>query len=495
MTTVNHRLKALSFLLVLCMLASALLSCGSQSEELPFELLGDEALTEPGIAAEPFSAYRIVLPTSCSATLYSTAKQLAERLTTQTGVASEVFYDTEATAPVPNTFDLLLGKCNRSEAKRALAELRRDDYLCQATASCAVLGGNSEEATLAALTRFYQELFAQATASSLMSETAGFSFSADYEISSITVNGFELFEYTILYDSDASAKELALAKHLQESIRTKGAYMLDLCALKDFQTDHKQIYLTVNPEEPKNTYRIFSHEQGITISAHDLFGLSLAVPQWLDRLLSPDENRCVALSLESQETISYSNTAYTVSSLWLPSQTDSFLALNTLADTVKLHLPDLILTNRISAQQMTTLTQSLASNYETATDEALLRAGASCQKVSDHLYQMGEGEDAFLLLVLDHFPANGLPEALKNRTLPLVVFIHASAAESANSAAFFAKDHLMQEVFEPYQIGTEHRIFTVYTEIGSFATVGIHSDGDYRAITLKRLSALYPHPS
>lgn len=491
--------KTTALILTLLFLPCSLISCQKQSIDIPFELLEEE-----DVLSDPLTAYHIVIPSSCSSELFFAAKTLGEKLTEQTGVSSEVFYDTEPMVSSESTVEILLGRCERGDAKRMLSSLRRDDYLCQVKGNITVLGGNSESATFAALDRFYEELFAYVTAYSFLPSSGGFIHRADYPISSITLNGFELFDYTIVYDHDATEKELALAKYLQETLCSEGGYVLDVRSTAEFQGDHKKLYLTIDPEESETAFRVLPHEQGITLSAHDLFGLSVAVTSWSERLLSAPENQKISVSVREQELCPYSHTLRTVASIWIDPENREGNDVIALGNVIKKNLPDLVLAEQLSKEHRAALTKHLSSSYTAKEEQGIFQRSSVCQFLSEldqemgcsaKLYRVGEGAEAFLLLSLDRFPTKELPKSLQSRTLPLLIVVHTDANGLSDQAFRFSDQRLSLEKFEIDQIDEAYRAFAIYAETNCFEKIEEEREGGYRALALRRLSAFYPHPS
>ena len=223
MTIANVCLKFTLFVLLVALLLPLLLACNTENqEEPPFELLEDS------LEKEPYSLYRIVISTTCSSEIFNAAQELRERLSKQTGVSCEVVYDKEQITQAKDIFEILLGNTNRATSQKAMKDFRENDYLCQIHDDVLILGGRSDEATLTALNRFYKDLLEHATSSAILPNEAGFLFRAEYLISKITIGGFDLAQFDIVYENDASEPMIFLAKTLQTKIAQEGNYFLDL---------------------------------------------------------------------------------------------------------------------------------------------------------------------------------------------------------------------------------------------------------------------------
>ncbi|MBO5938127.1 MAG: hypothetical protein J6Q82_01330 [Clostridia bacterium] len=494
MTTVKLHLKTTALLLALLFLPFSLYSCQTKNTDLPFELLD----VEESSAEKPLNLYRIVIPSTCSAHLFDAAKELGERLTEQTTIPSEVVYDTESVKATENTVELLLGNCDHPISRRTLSELRSDDFLCQANKDTVILGGVTESATLQALDRYYDELFIYATAYSLLPTSASFFHRAEYSIKSITVNGFDLFEYTIVYDDKSNLAPFA--EILQESLHTDGGYALELCTADEFRGDRKQIYLTVDENEASDAFRILSNEHGITLCAADLFGLSVAIRHWNSLLLTPREDGHVRVVTEAKEIIQYPYTVHEIATLSLEESSSDLSQLTTLNQTVGRMRPSIVFLGAMSDLQRNAMKKMLSIDYTASEETNLLELDTNCRLVSDlseqtsgsaKLYSIGTGNEAFLLLRLDHIPTLDFSKHLSHRTIPLLILIDTELKSSFAQPPHISDDRFEVEVFEIDGEGEGRRLFMLYAEHGCFDSIPFYTEGGYQSITVHRSSAFY----
>ncbi len=494
MTIDKSRSKAIALFLSFCLLLLSMVSCQKSSNDLPFEVLNPEESS----AGESLRLYRIVIPATCSASLLDAAKDLEARLEEQTGIPCEVVYDTESVIATEKTVELLLGKCDRPLARQMLSELRCDDYLCHATEDATVLGGITESATLAALEQYYDELFVYATAQALLPSSAGFSYHAEYPITSITLNGFELFEYTIVYDDTSNLD--TLAKTLQASLHTDGGYALELCKANDFRFDRKQIYLKIDSSEAENGFRILSHEHGITLCAANLFGLSVALRHLSECLLTPTEGQSVRAVTETKETVPYPYHPLEIATLTLNEASSELSELITLNETVETKCPSMVFLGSMSDLQRNAMRKMLSVNYTAEETSDLLERGNSCRLLSDlsdqtsgtaKLYSIGTGDESFLLLRLDHIPTVDFSKYLTDRTTPLLILIDATLDSSPTQPPRISDDRFETVTFEISRETSKLQLFALYAEHGCFSPISTDTDGGYRSVTVHRSSAFY----
>ncbi len=501
MTIVKPFFKLLSLLLLLFLFPSSLLSCQKETIDLPFELL-----TEPSDAQseqEELSAYRLILPISSSAELFSATQSLAKQLETATDVPAVVMYDTEWQATEDEkTVTVFVGNLSLPNVRHTLSDFRSDDYLCHIDGNTVLLGAKSEAATLAALERFASELLPYATAYGFSSD-AELLFRADYGISSVKINGFDLWNYSIVYGPDSSGTE-ALAKHLQHRLERDTRYTLDVCSAIDFQENRKQIFLTQTEETPKESIRIFADEYGITLSAHDLFGLSAGIQRLLEQILTPDANGHVSITFPSQEIHTYSHASRTVASLKLGEESLTRAELTALSDRLKTKSPSILSLNTEDQEALTSLATLLSDRYSAVENTSLFQTGTAANFLWDlseemsvpaMLYQIGEGNEAFLLLVLEGFSEGELPDVLRERSLPLLVLVHTELSDAIDAAPSFANTAFDLLLFQTTWQGLRQNAFAVYAEPDCFTLSEESFSKDCSFFTVKRRLAFYPNPT
>lgn len=475
-------LKLTLLVLLIALLLPLLLACNPvKQEEPPFELLEDSS------EKEPYSLYRIVISASCSSEIFHAAQDLKERLAKQTGVACEIVYDSEKTTDASDVFEIILGNTNRPVSQKAMKEFRKNDYVCQIQDATLVLGGRSEQATLLALHRFYDELLAHATTSSILPDGAGFVHHAEYPIHPITVGGTSLALFRIVYAKDSSERVIGLTKTLQAKIAEEGYYSLDLQAENEFDGASKRIYLTLSEEETSGVAHIRFDEYGVVLSAKDLFGLSSATREFFRQMISSVEESGSFGMPNTLKSVNYRHDKLTVTSILIHPEKDPADEVARMGKLVKNDASDLVFSGNMSEIQRACFYDTIANQYQPSSGVEFLRTTVSFPLIQSfapnaNLYQIGSDTDGFLLLSTSKAPTEEILNTLRNRTLPLLIII-----DSSSSSNPWSNDTFDRAIF----VSAEQASFTIWGDPDCFLiTEGISQNG-YRTFTLERSSAIY----
>lgn len=292
------------FLIVVLALALVLLftcsSCRKKNTSLDkFEqlVLSTSASENDGEAFA--SAIYVVIPSKASFELSSRAKALAETLSEKTGIETFLKYDSEPT--VDGTFELLLGYTSRLISIENLGDLRDDDYICRYDRGCIVLGGKSESATIAALQRFESDILPGASHAAIMSENAHFEVYGEYEVEKPTLNGYPIYEYTILY----SEKSYEIADLLQRCVQEKLGYTLSAVSIESYDSQDGRCISLVLDDSLGSAARIDCKDGDIVLSAPDLCGLSLSAATFTSELCEAVSNGTAQVTVEDSRALDY----------------------------------------------------------------------------------------------------------------------------------------------------------------------------------------------
>jgi hypothetical protein len=293
------------FLILVLALALVLLftcsSCRKKNTSLDkFEqlILSTSASEENGEAFA--SAIYVVIPSKASVELSSRAKALADTLSEKTGIETFLKYDSEPT--VDGTFELLLGYTSRLISIENLGDLRDDDYICRYDRGCIVLGGKSESATIAALERFESDILPGASHAAIMSENANFEVYGEYELEELTINGYPIYEYTILY----SEESCEIAELLQRYVREKTGYTLSANPNESNDAQAGRCISLALDDSLGSAARIDCKNGDIVLSAPDLCGLSLSAAIFTSELCEALSNGTSQVTIEDSRALDYS---------------------------------------------------------------------------------------------------------------------------------------------------------------------------------------------
>lgn len=260
--------------LALCCLCAALFSCNTKTNEIP----NHSALlsTNEDTKALEYSYCYIILPSECSSALALRVQALEKELAEQIQVQVESVYSGDSFIFRENSLFLLIGNTLFTESTQTFALFKRDDYICKNISGKIVLGGISDSATVKAIDKFCEEVLPYADASSILSVGGEFLYKAEYPHESISLNGFPVGEYKIVYREveDASVKTVALA--MREAIADLCGEYLGVISEDSVKGDTKAITLGISQDSEA---RLFSSENGVEITASDAHSLACCAQQ------------------------------------------------------------------------------------------------------------------------------------------------------------------------------------------------------------------------
>ena len=396
---------------------------------MPFELL-EESTEETS-----YDLYRIVLPFPCSSELFSAAQEFKDRLSEKTGVPCEIVSDKEQILQTENIFEIFLGNTSRPLSQSAMKDLRTKDYLCQEQDGILLLGGRSDVATKAALDYFYETYFEHATASGIIPSETNILYRAAYSIPPLSIDGFDLASFEIVYEKNADEPIVTLAKNLQALLAKDAFYSLNLQAQSNQEPTKKRISLMLSADEPAGISHIRFDEYGVVITANTPFGLSVAVKEFLTELLASATSSAPFGTRGTVKSVNYTQNRLTLASALLPLEpstgTEARDQIINFIYFAKEVLPDAVFVKHISETFQSQLLHYLSDLYVSDTDAVFWKNDASCRlcqtlSPTATLYQSGNDSDGFLLLIATEPPTEELLASLENKNLPLLVILQTS---------------------------------------------------------------------
>ena len=492
--TIGKASKGLLALLVLC--ALLLSACAKTEPEDPFEELMRTTTTETEVTV----SYRLVVPWSCTAELYEEAGALAEEITRQTGRPCTLVYDRESVRADSEITEIWLGAVERAGVSERLKGFRGDDYVCCFLGEAILLGGNSDEATCAAIGRFRAEVLAAATADQLMHPYGGFEHKGTY--TGIYLNGFELSDYRIFLPQ--AAEELSpLAQTLRERLEALGEYDLQILTMEEDNGIGKGLYLELG-EQATMTATLTPLERGIRLSAAEPYGISLAVSRLLTYLEAGKTEESYRLTLTQTEAISYTLPQYRVA--WLCGKHVSSLTdITAMAETIRTHTPELVVVSELQDGYESRLADYL-SDYRILSDESGTAAPIYTKTSAIKLRKRqtegtltlsvcrAEGEDGFTLVAihgaLTENVTVSLSELIGTEAKRVVVLQNTTDNTGTLTVSDAASYKLLETVSTSYETAGERYVLRGYSTQGA---IGLRSgtmqtaDG-YAELILSRLS-------
>lgn len=293
--TIANAKRILSLLCLLCLIF-ALPSCRTDTDLLPLHSLSNNEGEDPG---DPIAEYyTLVLPADAGEQLAARAKELAVAITEKTSVFSEVVYDNETIPKRENARLILLGYTNHSLSSLHLSALKRDDYVCTLDDTTLILGGKSDEATLAAIERFYREVLPYADAEILINNDRFFTVRETYAIESVTLNGYSLADYTLVYPSGNKKGEKQIAYALRKAIADRCGFYPEIISGKKLENPVRMIAVgdcfdIENADVPS----IQANGSLVSLCGGTPYELACTAEAFCNRLTPPDATDSVTLEL------------------------------------------------------------------------------------------------------------------------------------------------------------------------------------------------------
>lgn len=305
------KIISLALAAALAFLIPCLSSCGNDDSDVDelFSRLnhtnGDITEGETAVAEHIY----VVIPRNCSGELSLKARALAEALEEQTEIMSTVKYDNEHSASPSRSFEILLGKTDRLASENAYEVLKDGEYLCRWDNGAIVISGRDDASTLVAIDRFMREILPYASKYSVMNQYAHFESESDYAISKITLCGYDLYEYALVYSNESA--ELDIVTAVRELIDAESGYLLDIVAKDTIKEDDGGKFIYFSSEGEDTVIR--NVKNGISLEGTDGYSLSLAAASFVEDIYKGKEGKVAELDYRTAWTAEYEKNEFFVS--------------------------------------------------------------------------------------------------------------------------------------------------------------------------------------
>ncbi len=413
-------------------LICVLFSCSADNEAFPFIPISESN-------GESTSEYIMVIDGYASAELINKANELADQIHSKTELPCYVTYYEEAFVSTADSMTVFVGSCESPLVQRELYGMRTDDYLCRHRDGYIIIGGKSDSATENAIDRFIREILPVSTSGSLMPENGGFEHIGNYEISSLTLNGISLNEYTIALPSLADGKLATIAFELRTKIAERTGYWLEICQ-KDSTAGGKAIYI----ESPSSEYSegeafIFYSPYGITINACNTLGIKRCAEKFTELLMANGTKGKVTVNIDAQIKIQYEHTTLLIDTvvpdIFLPLTSSSLFT--QIRNEIEKGSPSTLLFAPMSQADFTAMTQNIygyapiSAEHTAALSKSQIQLEAVYTEGNTHiisyLFPIGEQglriihisgkSPSSVTLALDNFITDDIPTAVVSHLL------------------------------------------------------------------------------
>ena len=220
-TLVTIAAVALSILLV-----AGLAACGRSGGGLDdFKQLLSDAQATDSLPAFAERVY-LVLPEKCGAEVSAGADELKTAINGKTGVDTMIKYDNEELLYPEGTLVIYVGYTDNAHSREVLHDLKADMYVCRWDIDSIVIGGRSEKATVEALAVFTERVQVTSTRECLFVKDQSIASKTEHTVESATLNGYDLYDYTIAYGESDTARDMA--RDLRDYLALRLGYYLNL---------------------------------------------------------------------------------------------------------------------------------------------------------------------------------------------------------------------------------------------------------------------------
>jgi hypothetical protein len=233
--------------------------------------------------ALPFAEHiYVIIPHDCSGELSLKARELADGIKSKTGILTSLKYDTEMTVSPKGSCEVLLGDTNRLASDNAIDSLKDDEYLCHWDDGAVVICGRNDSSTINAIDRFIDEVLPSATKYSLMPSGARIEYKFEYVIERIILNGYDLYDYALVYPESNTCFEKEIAIGIRDFISSKSGYYLDVISNKELTVKNERIIMLSRSD----ANALSMSANGILLSGTDSYSLSLVAARLMSDIKS-----------------------------------------------------------------------------------------------------------------------------------------------------------------------------------------------------------------
>lgn len=291
--------KCFAFLLILICIFVLCTSCAESDNDLE-SIFEQITLNDGDENNEPFAEHiYIVIPRFASGELSLKAKELCEIIANKTGIITTVKYDSEFSSAPAKSCEILIGATDRLASDNAMSVLKDGDYLCRWDNGAIVICGRNDASTVIAIDRFIEEILHGASSHSIMMPNAHFENIEKYNISKIVLNGYDLYDYTIVYPDKNTSLEKEIAFTLRDLINRESGYLLKTVSESVFSKETGKAIKLVTSDGPS---AIETKGGNIIISGDDSYSLSLAAERLVSEMYSANTDETVAVDYMERET-------------------------------------------------------------------------------------------------------------------------------------------------------------------------------------------------
>lgn len=485
---------------IMCILAAVVFifsGCSSENgkDDYPFVDYPEETGGEDSASdAEKISEYMVVIPKNASSPLIDAATSLSHKIKEKTGISSYTVYDGENIDKKSGAHLVLVGNTDIGESRAVLFGMRADDYICKAADGVTVIGGKSDSATLAAISRFESEILAVSTDSYLVPPEGGFSYFGEYDVKELKLNGALLNAYAITVDDLNDVELLKNVYALQKRIADKTGYWLDVMTV----SENGEMGMTIRVKRDQNAKEkgiISVSGSGVELSSATNYGLSRVCEKFFGLLTAEVGNggASAICNIDSEIVEDYGRLDVTISSIIVNGQTDanSFDNIAKALTAVGRYSPDVLLYYGNTEGMLT------ERGYSAAGEGSIyVSKGVSAEQLFKNEkggivtegYLIRRGVCVYTVVYTTGLASAdadiSIPENKIDKNIPLIVISHTTNCKATLGGA--ESYGLLKTAEESYIYNTKKSYFSIYENTGAYRSTVKNADNalGYREITL-----------
>ena len=163
-----------------------------------------------------------------------------------------------------------------------------------------LLGGKSDAATVAAIDRFCETLLPYADAMILVNADQHFLVRATYAVEAITLDGYSLGDYRLVYPKENESREREIAQALREAIADRCGFYPEILA--DSAVSERSRIITVGAcfgETFASETRFFATGSHVSLCGGSEHALAAVAQAFCDYLFPADAHGSLAVSIET----------------------------------------------------------------------------------------------------------------------------------------------------------------------------------------------------
>ncbi len=216
------------------------------------------------VAADGATEYVVIRPEDAGQGVVNAAANLRLALSDAVGVQFRISDDwvKDPTSIPENAKEIVVGRCNRPENANIEKTLRRLDFAIVYAGERIYITGGSDEAVIKAIEYFTENYIDAAAKSVTVMSDLNYVEPYQYALGSVSVNGVDLMEYTIVTPKNCDVLTQAAADNLVDYLYYTGGIIMETVSDSEAATDYEILIGNTNrPESAQATSVALNDDQ------------------------------------------------------------------------------------------------------------------------------------------------------------------------------------------------------------------------------------------